>query len=101
MGAVASLTVKVLVQLLELPAASVTVIVTVVTPVPTSVPADGNCVIASEAAPVQLSVAVTPVTKLGTAAWQLAPALAVRLDPQDDIVGAVTSLTVKVLVQVL
>ena len=77
MGAVASLTVKVLVQVLELPAASVTVIVTVVTPVPTSVPAVGDWVIISEAAAVQLSVAVTPVTKLGTAAWQLAPALAI------------------------
>ena len=49
----------------------------------------------------QLSVAVTPVVKFGTAAWQLALAFAVRLDPHDVIFGAVTSLTVNVLVQVL
>ena len=77
MGAVASLTVKVRVHVLELPAASVTVIVTVVTPDPTSVPAVGDWVITSEAAAVQLSVAVTPVVKFGTDAWQLLLAFAV------------------------
>ena len=60
-----------------MPAASVTVNVTVVTPDPTNVPAVGDCVITSEAATVQLSVAVTPVVKFGTAAWQVLPALAV------------------------
>ena len=44
----------------------------VVTPVETSVPADGDWVITSEAAAVQLSVAVTWELKSGTAAWQLA-----------------------------
>ena len=94
-------TVNVLVHVLKLPAASVTVSVTVVTPVPTNVPAVGDCVITSEAAAVQLSVAVTPVVKFGTAAWQVLPALAIWFEPHDDIVGAVASLTVNVLVHVL
>ena len=59
-GAVLSVTVKLVVQVAELPAASVTVRVMVVTPVLTSVPAAGDCVMINEAAAVQLSVAVTP-----------------------------------------
>ena len=74
-----------------MPAASVTVIVTAVTPVPTIVPAVGDWVIIREAVAVQLSVAVTPVVKFGTDAWQFALAFAAWLEPQDDIVGAVAS----------
>ena len=76
-GGVTSETVNVVVQVVELLAASFTVIVTVVAPVPTSVPATGDCVIISEPATVQLSVDATPPVKLGTAAWQLVFALAV------------------------
>jgi hypothetical protein len=67
-GGVVSLTVKVVVQVAVLFAASVTVTVIVVTPRPTSVPASGYCVIVNEPAGVQLSDAITPPTTLGTAA---------------------------------
>jgi hypothetical protein len=46
-GRVVSLTVNVVVQVFKLPEASFTVIVTFVTPVPTSVPANGDCVFTS------------------------------------------------------
>jgi hypothetical protein len=72
-----SVTVKVVVQVAALFAASLTVTVIVVTPSPTGVPAAGFCVIASEPAGVQLSEAVTPPTTFGTAAWQFASAEAV------------------------
>ncbi len=75
-GAVLSVTVKVLVQVVGLPAASFTVMVTVVAPVDTSVPDAGDCVMTRLAAVVQLSVAVTLPVKSGTAAWQLPFALA-------------------------
>jgi len=67
-GGVVSLTVKVVVQVALLFAASFTVIVIVVTPFVTSVPAAGFCVAVSEAASVQLSVATTPPITFGTAA---------------------------------
>ena len=57
-------------------AASVTVRVMVVTPVETSVPAAGDCVIVSDGVAVQLSVAETFAVKFGTAAWQFAFAFA-------------------------
>ena len=69
-GAVLSVTVKLVVQVAALPAASVTVIVMVVTPVLTSVTAAGDWVMINEPAAVQLSVAVTPAVKSGTEAWQ-------------------------------
>ena len=84
-GAVASLTVNVLEQVLLFPEASVTVIVTVVTPVPTEVPAAGDCVITNDPVAVQLSVADTLPVKFGTVAEQLAPAFAVWLEPHDDM----------------
>ena len=58
-GAVLSVTVKVVVQVAELLAASFTVRVTVVTPVETRVPAAGDWVMVRDEAAVQLSVAVT------------------------------------------
>lgn len=67
-GDVVSLTVKVVVQVAELSDSSFTVIVIVVWPLPTSVPAAGLCVIVSEVAGVQLSVAATPPVTSGTGA---------------------------------
>ena len=93
-GAVTSDTVNVLVQVLLFNAASFTVIVTVVTPVPTSVPAVGDWVIVNEPDAVQLSVAVTADVKSGTVPWQLPFALPVRFIPHDVMVGAVASVVV-------
>jgi hypothetical protein len=67
-GGVVSLTVKVVVQVETLSAASFTVTVTVVTPNPTSVPAVGSWVIVNEPAAVQLSETVTLPMTFGTAA---------------------------------
>ncbi len=75
-GLVLSVTVKLAEQVMKFPAASVTVIVTVVTPIDTSVPAAGDCVITSEGVAVQLSVAVTLAVKSGTEAWHEALAKA-------------------------
>jgi hypothetical protein len=71
-GAILSVTVKLLVQVTVLLAASFTVIVTTVTPVETRVPAEGDCVIVRLAAEVQLSVTATLTVKSGTDAWQKA-----------------------------
>ncbi len=92
-GVVLSVTVKLLVQVTVLLAASFTVIVTTVTPVETSVPAEGDCVIVRLAAEVQLSVAVTLAVKSGTAAWQEASAKADCDGAQVTTTGAVISLT--------
>ena len=75
-GGVFSITVKLVVQFAELLAASVTVMIIVVTPVETRVPAIGDCVIVKADDAVQLSVAVTLAVKSGTIAWQLALAFA-------------------------
>ena len=75
-GAILSVTVNVAEHVLKFPAASVTVMVTVVTPVDTSAPAAGDCVMTSEGVAVQLSVAVTLAVKFGTAAWHEALAKA-------------------------
>ena len=71
-----SVTVNVVEQVVELFAASFTVMVTLVTPVETSVPAAGDWVMVRLAGEVQLSVAVTLAVKSGTADWQLALAKA-------------------------
>ena len=63
-------------QVTELLAASFTVMVTVVTPVETRVPAEGDWVMVRAEAAVQLSVAVTLAVKLGSIAWQFAFAFA-------------------------
>src|SRR2546423_15637001 len=67
-GAVVSFTVKVVAQVLVLFAASPTVIVIVVVPRPTSVPAAGLCVLIREPAAVQLSEAVKLASTSGTIA---------------------------------
>src|SRR5579883_689865 len=70
-GGVVSTTVKRTVQTELLPDKSATVMVTGCEPSPTRVPARGDWVIVRLWLGVQLSVAVTCETKLGTAAWQL------------------------------
>ena len=51
-----------------------------------------------EPPPEQLSLAVTPMRMLGTAAWQSAPALALLAAGQVTV-GGVLSVTVKLVVQ--
>jgi hypothetical protein len=80
-----------------LPAPSVAVMITFVTPSPTSVPAAGFC--ETTTAP-QLSVATVPAVKSGTAAWQFASAETVTLGAQVVMDGLVVSTTVKVAEQV-
>jgi len=98
-GAVVSTTVKVVVQVELLPAASVTVIVTVVTPRLAVLPASGTCVIVKDG--LQLSEALTPPVKSGNGAAHPAPASTVCAGAQAVIAGAVVSLTVKVTVCVV
>src|SRR5206468_12230849 len=93
-GSVLSVTVKLVVQLELLPAASVAVTVMVCGPGPTSVPAAGDWLSVIAAPLEQLPLAVTPHRTLATAAWQLAPALAVVAAGQVTV-GAVVSVTVK------
>src|SRR5437870_11750220 len=92
-------TVKVVAQVALLPAASVAVTVIVFVPRPTSVPAAGDWLKLIAPVAVQLSLTVTPSKALGTAAWQLAFALAPGAAEQTTL-GAVVSVTVKVVVQV-
>src|SRR6266446_725131 len=98
-GAVSSVTVKVVVQVALLVAASVAVTVITCTPNPTSVPAAGSWLNVIPLVPLQLSLALTPPNTSGTAARQLVPALAL-LGAGQLTVGAVSSVTVKVVVQV-
>jgi hypothetical protein len=98
-GAVVSTTVIVALQVELLPAASVTVIVTVVTPRLATLPASGDCVIVKDG--LQLSLASTPPVKSGSGAAQPAPASTVCAAAQAVIAGAVVSLTVKVTVCVV
>jgi hypothetical protein len=67
-GGVVSFTVKFVVHVAVLFDASFTVIVMVVVPTPTGVPAAGLCVMVKAPASVQLSVAATPPVTFGTAA---------------------------------
>jgi hypothetical protein len=97
-GAVVSETVKLVLHMEVLPAASATVMTIVVAPRPAAVPAAGDCVI--EATP-QLSAATTPDVKSGTKAVQLSPAEADWAPAQVVITGAVASTTVNVAVHVL
>src|SRR5947207_10201537 len=98
-GAVLSVTAKVVVQVPMLPASSVAVTVIVFVPRPTSVPAAGDWLTVNAFGSLQFSFAVTPPSTLGTAAWQFVSALAPGTAGQ-VIVGAVLSVTVKVVVQV-
>src|SRR5206468_33549 len=98
-GAAVSFTVNVVVQVALLPAASVAVTVIVCGPRPTRVPAAGLWVTVIALGWLQLSLTVTPLRTLGTAAWQLAPALALVAAGQVTV-GGVLSVTVKLVVQV-
>src|SRR5437773_8599436 len=98
-GAVLSLTVKVVVQLALFPAASVAVTVIVWVPRPTIVPAAGDWLKVIAPAPLQASLTLTPPITSGTAAWQFPSALAPGTAEQITV-GAVVSVTVKVVVQV-
>lgn len=91
---------KLVVHVLPLFAASFTVIVIVVVPKPTIVPAAGFCVTVNEPGDVQLSVAETCAVTLGTGAWQLEPVVVVNAAGQDVITGGVASITVNVVAQV-
>src|SRR5439155_4248191 len=98
LGAVLSVTVKVVVQVALFPAASVAVTLTVFAPRPTRAPAAGDWLKLIALVAVQLSLTVTAPKTLGTAAWQLAFALAPGTAEQITV-GAVVSLTVKVVEQ--
>src|SRR5439155_638453 len=98
-GTVSSVTVKVVVQVALLVAASVAVTVIVCVPNPTRVPAAGLWLKVIPLVPLQLSLALTPLNTSGTAARQLVPALALEGAGQITV-GAVSSVTVKVVVQV-
>src|SRR5205823_10467127 len=98
-GAVVSVTVKVVVQLALFPASSVAVTVIVCEPRPTSVPAAGDWLKVIALAAVQASLTLTLPMTLGTAAWQFPSALAPGTAEQITV-GAVVSVTVKVVVQV-
>src|SRR5204863_5386568 len=74
-GAVSSVTVKVVVQVALLVAASVAVTVITCAPNPTRVPAAGDCLKVIPLVPLQPSLALTPPNTSGTAARQLVPAL--------------------------
>jgi hypothetical protein len=67
-GAVVSVTVKLVVQLALFPASSVTVTVMVCVPRPTSVPAAGDCTSVIPPAALQPSPTLTPPNTFGTAA---------------------------------
>src|SRR5438034_10361465 len=75
-GAVVSVTVKMVAQVALLPAASVAVTVMVCAPKPTSVPAAGDCVMFFPTRRSSALLVVTPLRIFGTAAWQLPSALA-------------------------
>ena len=87
-GKILSVTVNVVVQLDEFPAASVTVSVTFVTPVVTVVPAAGDCTIVNPADPEQLSETVNVDLKSGTVAEQELFANADCAGEQALIIGA-------------
>src|SRR5437899_3921152 len=96
--AVVSVTVKMVVQVALLPAASVAVTVMVSAPKPASVPAAGDCVMVIAEAALHASLTVIPLKIFGTAAWQLPSALALRL-AERRVVGAGVSVTVQIVVQ--
>src|SRR5438128_6435656 len=92
-GAVVSVTVKMVVQVALLPAASVAVTVMVCAPKPTSVPAAGDWVSVIALVPLQESLTVTPPDTFGTAAWQWPSVLAFGIAEQFTV-GAVARNTV-------
>src|SRR5439155_27326480 len=92
-------TVKVVEQVALLPAASVAVTVIVCVPNPTRVAGNGDWLGVIALGALQLSLTLTPPITLGTAAWQVSSALA-GCGAEQITVGALLSVTVKVVVQV-
>src|SRR5262245_65741194 len=89
-GALLSVTVKLVEQVALLPAASVAVTVIVCVPRPTRVPAAGDWLSVIALAALQPSLTLTPPSTFGTAAWQFASALAPGTAEQITV-GAVRS----------
>src|SRR6059058_1842280 len=101
-GAVVSVTVKVVVQVALLPAASVAVTVMVCAPRPTSVPAAGDWLKAMALVPLQESLTVTPPNTSGTTAWQLPSLVAFGMGEQFTVGGSASLMvTVKLHASVL
>src|SRR6266487_499823 len=98
-GAVLSVTTKLVAQVALLPAASVAVTVIVFVPRPTRVPAAGLWISVIVLVGLQLSLAVTPPRTSGTVAWQFASAKALAVAEQITV-GAVLSVTTKLVAQV-
>src|SRR2546430_14163168 len=98
-GALLSVSVKVVVQVALFPAVSVAVTVMVWEPRPTKIGrASGRVRVKISGAPVSLKTKAPPMT-LGTGAWQLSSALAGCVAEQITV-GALLSVTGKVVVQV-
>jgi len=98
-GAVVSVTVKLVAQVALLPVASVAVTVMVCAPRPTSVPAAGDWLKVNPLVPLQPPLKVTPPRTSGTVAWQFASALAFGVSEQTTV-GVALPVTVKRVVQV-
>src|SRR5437867_3259002 len=98
-GAVLSVTTKLVAQVALLPAASVAVTVIVFVPRPTSVPASGLWLKVIALVAVQLSLTLTPPRTSGTVAWQFASAKALGVAEQITV-GVVLSVTTKLVAQV-
>src|SRR5204862_6283580 len=94
-----SVTVNVAVQVGLFPAASVAVTLMLCEPGPTRVPGAGPSRRSSDLRALQLSLTLAPPMTLGTGAWQLSSALAGCVAEQITV-GALLSVTVKVVVQV-
>src|SRR5262245_54109077 len=97
-GGVSSITVRMAMHVTVLLAASLTMIVTLVAPRPTSVPAAGDWVMVTT---LHASVATISVVRFGMATWQFALAERERLVAQVRIMGGMLSWTVMVKVQAL
>ena len=93
-GGVVSVTVKLVVQVVVLPARSATVMTTGNVPTPTAVPAGSDCTLLRAYTGVLLSVACTLAAKFGTVACPLALAAFVSAGAQTVMTGGVVSITV-------
>src|SRR5438876_7196082 len=98
-GALLSVTVKVVVQVALFPAASVAVTVMVCEPRPTTLFPSATLFRVIALGALQLSLTLAPPMTLGTAAWQLSSAVAGCVAEQISV-GGLLSVTVKVVVQV-
>src|SRR6266581_806062 len=98
-GGVVSATVRVVVQVVWLPAASVTVMVMRLLPNAAAEPVGGACDFTKAAAGVQLSDATNCASNSGIGAWHWSFADNVKF-PGQTTVGGVVSATVRVVVQV-